>query len=171
MTGAKAAKYVLRDLPGVAELEALIDKIDSHPNPAWAPEQDELPALVDRVSRALFGITRDDTRFDHEGALADGLSFSEAEAALDRWEQNFGFLYEDDDAPVRLIYEAMGWDVWNEEGGWMQALDCLDRQIVCVMKVLRGHLPGDLDDEAAKVGAQDWGAKLAADAAKFRGRK
>ena len=43
-------RYVLRDLPGMSEIDALVQTIKAHPNPLWAPEIDQLPVALDRVS-------------------------------------------------------------------------------------------------------------------------
>lgn len=49
-------RYVLRDLHGVAELEARLARIAAHPNPHHAPDNDGLDADLDRVCFRNFGL-------------------------------------------------------------------------------------------------------------------
>jgi hypothetical protein len=153
-----AQRFVLRDLPGVAELEARLQCIERHPSKDWAPEADGLGESVDRISRSLFGITETETRLD-----------GGADDATLGWELNFAFLYGEDHAATELIFDAMGWDILGQDDDWLLCLHSLSRQIVCVAKGLKGHLPGAEPDEASLARmANDWGASLAAQAERFR---
>ena len=165
------SNYVLRDLPGIAEFEALVARVEGLPNPSWAPEGDDLQPAADRLSRALFGITEDDTAYAYE----DGASDDEYSVSYNRWEENFSFLWADTDdekAAATFIWEAMGWDVTDACGAELLALVYFDRQIVSAMKGLAGRRPdaAPSDDEIA-VNAEGWAKSLARDAKSFHGSK
>lgn len=154
------AKYVLRDLAGVADLESRLQRIETHPNPEWAPERDGLDETVDRLSSRLFGITVVDTVQEDPG-----------DKAWDEWERHFKFLYDDDEEPEDLIWDAMGWDLSDGQGGMLLSAAHLARQIVCAAKGLRGRLPGSEISEAERVDRQaDWAAEMQAAAQKFSTR-
>ena len=103
------AQYILRELPGVRELEAMIQRIESHPNPEWSPEVDQLQPLCDRLSMRLFGITEAQTAFDQQGI----------ETREAQWETNFHLLRYDGGSKGReanAVWSLMGWDVTAEAG-------------------------------------------------------
>lgn len=171
------AKRVLRDLPGVAELEARLTRIANHKSPLWTPDGDYLHEDVDRLSRELFGLTESDTYFD-EDVEAAGLSEDLVEEAWDRWEAHFAVLGEENEhfflrkpASNSLVaWEAMGWDVSDGGGREMWATALLGRQIVALAKGLRkpGHsLQRALTDDET----QEIEARLTAEAAKFRPKR
>lgn len=160
-------RYVLRNLPGIGDVESLLKKIQAHPNPAWAPENDQLPGLLNRISLRLFGITADDTEFDYTG-----LPPEEWHEAIDAWEENFLFAeyYFDDlgddaeqDATALAIWETLGWDVTDGLGKVLGYLTHFDRQIICASKGLKGRLPNEepSDEEAAEA-AKRWANALLA---------
>src|ERR1039458_2322339 len=103
------SRFVLRNLPGVAELEARLQRIEDHPNPHWAPELDGLAGTVDRLSDRLFGITDDDTDYKWD----EDLSEEENNSAFDEWERHFEAYCataDEDEAVVaagRIIWDAM----------------------------------------------------------------
>jgi hypothetical protein len=161
-------RFVLRELAGIAGIEARLARIAAHPNPAWAPERDGLQTAIDDVSRALFGITEEETRFEVETETAP---ISPGPGTLDavRYEQAFAFLYDADCDAADLIFEAMGWDVTDGQGDWLECLHAFSRQIICAARGLRGHAPtGAPDDKAVQKAASDWGASLAEEARRFR---
>jgi hypothetical protein len=164
-------KYVLRDLPGVAEFEAMVARVEALPNSSWAPEGDELQAAADRLSRTLFGISEGDTQFSHDDDMSDE-EYAEYVAGHGRWEANFAFLSAETDeemAAARLIWEAMGWDVLGGNGEEMLSLIYMERQIVCAMKGLAGRRPDSApsDDEIA-VNAEGWATVMEREAKAFR---
>ena len=160
-------RYVLRNLPGIDEVEALLRKIEAHPNPAWAPENDQLPKVVERVSLQLFGITSADTELDYEH-----LPSGEWESENDRWEQNFHFAEyyfevpgddSEQDAVERGIWESLGWDVTNGSGEMLDCLYHFQRQIICAAKGLKGRLPNEEpSEEEAADAAERWARTLLA---------
>jgi hypothetical protein len=162
----EAAKYVLRDLPGVRELEDRLERIDAHQNPEWAPERDGLDEAVERLARRLFGIGFDDTRFDPDLDRSE----AEIEAEWRRWELNFACLHpmdEDEDEAAAKVFLAMGWDVTDVNGLDMLVLEHIGRELICATKGLRGHLPGV---SVPLTAAEEKGleARLKAEADKFR---
>lgn len=160
-------RYVLRDLPGVSEVEELLKKIEAHPNPAWAPENDNLPKISDRVSQRLFGITQDETWLDDADISEDDWG-----DAWEAWESNFRFAQEyfddggDDaaqDAKELEISALMGWDVTDGTGNILNSLGQFQRQIICASKGMRGRLPdAEMTDEETLVMAERWGQSLRA---------
>src|SRR5207244_3802539 len=56
------AAFVLRDLPGVAQLEARMARVYSHPYPSFHAEHDGLQDHVASVAKSLFGIDENDIR-------------------------------------------------------------------------------------------------------------
>lgn len=162
-------RYVLRNLPGIKEVEALLARIQAHPNPAWAPERDALDDLVERVSLTLFGMGQDDYLPRSEEA-PEGATQEEFLAWATRWNEHFAFLdyYPDDDEDEeaadraeRLIWNAMGWDVTDGHGGLLPCLGYFERQIVCTTKGLRGRLPGTpMSEDEARDEAEAWGERL-----------
>lgn len=168
-------RFRLRDLPGVAELEARLAKIDAHPNPEWAPENDNLLDDTQRLCERLFGITLLDTWFDYDALRFDEkweYDEDEIERQAAEWEQNFNFLDAENDADRELIWSAMGWDVSDGQGEDLGCLGYFERAIVCAAKGLRGRLPGaPLTDEELAEQEPDIEAKLRAEAAGFARRR
>jgi hypothetical protein len=158
-------RYVLRNLPGIDEVEALLRKIQAHPNPAWAPENDQLPKVVERVSLRLFGITSNDTDLEFEQLPDD-----EWDSAIGQWEQNFHFAEyyaevggddSEQDAVELGIWESMGWDVTNGSGEMLDCLVHFQRQIICAAKGLKGRLPNEEPSEEEAVDAAErWASTL-----------
>lgn len=137
------AKYVLRDLRGVAALEERLQKIESHPNPEWAPEIDELDDHVERVSLDLFGISE------------ETLSLS-----ID---------VEEDGSPVRPLLEAKGWDLTDANGELMLSFPYLVTAMYIATDGLAGRLPdAPPSDAEIEQRSPDWQANIEASVAKWR---
>lgn len=168
------AQFVLRELAGVAELEARLHRIEAHPNPEWALERENLDEDTQRLSDRLFGITFLETYFDRTPMEEDPeweYDEDDYEAAERSWDMHFKFLDSEDDAARSLIWDAIGWDVTDGRGEELLALDYLDRMMVCATKGLCGRLPGaPANDAELAERAEDWGGQLAEEAAKFRAR-
>lgn len=155
-------KFVLRSLPGVAELEAILDRCELHPNPKWAPARDEADALAAKLSRQHFGMTEAETRYQKNHLLRA----HENEHNESVWEFDFDFLRRPFGRQLG-DWEGLGWDVRRSDGGPMRALEFLGRQIIAATLEIAGHLPdeaGELSDEA-KQGIE---TQLRADAERFR---
>ncbi len=154
-----APKYILRDLPGVADFAALLNKVDEHPNPNWAPEFDLIMPTALRLQRDLFGLTDGETR-----------GYGLRGEAVDRWDAHF----DDLDGEVETIIAAMlelGWDVTDGQGDRFEPFLYLDRAIVCAAKGLAGRLPdAPISDEEAEARATGWAASLEAEAANFHSK-
>jgi hypothetical protein len=137
-----AMVYVLRDLPGVAELEARLQRIGAHPNPEWAPEVDGRDDHVDRVARQLFGITEDEI----------GLRFGV------------------DENPGLLEHVAsLGWDLNSATGGPLLAVEYLITPIMVAIDGSAGRLPDQPpSDEEIEQRSTDWETKIRAEAATFK---
>lgn len=161
-------KFVLRDLKGVAEVEALLEKVEAHPNPEWAPEQDDLKPLVDRVSLALFGITGADTQFSADRDWREDETFDEA---YDRWERQFYMPWFEDDqdqaAFEQTVWAGLGWDVTDGAGATLPSLGHFERQMVCATNGVLGRLPSSGPTERElEAQAEAWGKALLAGAGK-----
>jgi hypothetical protein len=138
--------YVLRELPGVADLEARLQRMEAHPNPLWAPEFDDLWDHVDRVSRCLFGVTEDQI----------GLVFEVDEAG----------------APWREFLMEQGWNVDGPDGKPLLAFQYLVTAVICAVSGKAGRLPdAPLSDQEAQERAEDWGSDLAEEARRFRNER
>ena len=102
----------------------------------------------------------------------------EDEAAWDRsfhhWEDNFACLNPAAAgwAATILIFEAAGWDITDGRGEPLGILDYVGRQLVCVAKGLKGHLPGEsIADEAPLFDAAAVEKALSREAVAFKLRK
>lgn len=159
------AKYVLRDFPGIQDIERRV----SLPNASWAPENDTLQSDKDHLSNLLFGTTEEDTWF---GWRSD-LSSDEYNRQLDAWELNFKLSYEEWEAQ-QPVWELMDWDLTDGNGEPLECAWNFDRQIICATKGLRGHLPNIAEvlasNENTKLedAAENWASSLAKEAAGFR---
>lgn len=147
--------WILRDLPGVAELEARYARIYAHPNPQWAPERDGLDEAVDDLGWQLFGFREDDL-FD----LGEE-QFYET--------QDFATFYDIDEELIAR-FATLGWDITDGNGKRVTCHYDLAHRIVVAAKGLMGSLPTpDAIRSRSKVAPEDWGASLEAEARKFRG--
>lgn len=166
------ALKLVRDLPGVAELEARLHAHYADKNSAWSPERDALAADSADLSRRLFGLADDDTEFDDAWVEEGGRFAGEDWAtAYDRWEEHFALLRLGNEAGARIVFEAMGWDVTDGRGEDLLSLDLIGRPLVCAAKGLLGRLPGsEITDQEAEDRAKAWGDRLAKAAQDFKSR-
>jgi hypothetical protein len=115
---------VFRHLPAVAELEEQL-RLQSRGLLA-EDEAEELPHLIDDASRALFGITANDTFYP---ALPEAVRAKYGRA---QWEANFDRLSEfarDPNAPWR----EYGLDLCCDEGRSLHCLELFGRQLICAL--------------------------------------
>jgi hypothetical protein len=133
-----APRYVLRQLSGIANLEALIDRAGLEPV-TGSPEEQAVEQRLEWISKRLFGLTERDTILapDEPGQTI------EAQAnAQQWWERHFEFLDEEhSDDEVQAFWADLGWDVADEHGHPLRCLSYLERQMVCATRGLRGKLP------------------------------
>ena len=118
---------VFRHLPAVAEVEEQL-RLQSRGLLA-DDEAEELPHLVDDASRALFGITANDTFY---AALPETVR-----ATYDRgeWEAHFDSLGQHARDP-NALWRQFGLDLCCGEGRSLHCLDVFGRQLVCALKGL-----------------------------------
>lgn len=166
----------LKDLPGVAEIEAIISKPGYHLD----KEADGIEDRIDALSRRLFGITEEETSYWDANNYPEGTKVTRALILeQDEWEKHFAFLEDDyeHDSPITTFWAAFGWDVWDDEGWELSIVDWFGRQMVCLLKRIhpraRLSLTGDdplagAEGIAAEIAAERWGAKLAEEARRFR---
>ncbi len=113
-----------RQLPAVAALEEQLrlQSLGLLPD----EEAEELPHLIDDASRALFGITANDTLY---AVLPEAVR-----AKYDRagWEANFEMLgkYARD---ANAVWRGFGLDLCCGEGRSLHCLDVFGRQLVCAL--------------------------------------
>ena len=172
---------VLRDLPGVAEIEEALHV----PGRQLLKEYDDLEERIDALSRRLFGITEEDTQFcpRPDETVVDPFGVRQITDAgavrWDEWDEHFAFLtdeYEEEGA----FWAAAGWDVSDGKGEELMVMEYFGRQIVCLLKGLhpraRLSLTGDdpipgATGQIAEREAEEWGRKLAQDAKTFKPRR
>ena len=132
----------LRDIQGIAALEsrALFDPSIRSYSGGWFDEQ------IEQLSSKLFGFTLDELELDtaDEKHLA---VISAAHAPMGEELQRFA---------------ALGWDVADEHGRPLLILPHFAFQLAAAALGVMGHLPSQ------DVSAEDWGAAMAAEAARFR---
>ncbi len=142
-----SSKPVLRrlvDLPGIADLEykALMKREFADPEARAAfPE-------LDACSLELFGLTADE---------------AEAAPRPSGWDNV-------EQAPIRQqvdAFEAEGWDVTDDKRRPLRTLSHFNQQLWLAVRGVAGKLPFLPEVQET---AGDWGASLAADAARFRRR-
>jgi len=158
-----ADRIVFRHLRGLDELMALEAVIHRHPNPLWAPEVDHRQPLVDRLSKAWFGITESDTQFED----TEDLDEEAWDAAMYHWEAYFDFDEitfvdaETDDQNELMIWDMLGWDCRDADGELHPLVCHFKRQMVCAAKGLRGRLPNaDPGEEEITKAAEEWAKAL-----------
>lgn len=161
-------KYILRELPGVAEVETILIECQSHPNPLWAPRRDDAYALAERISARFFGFTMKDTILE----VPYGTKPMEAREMKAAWEADYeDWLAGDNRQDAELIadWEDDGWDVTDGAGSTLLALEFFGRPIRAALLGYGGRMPDEArpDDDIASETA-GWGEKLASDAAKFK---
>ena len=115
---------VFRQLPAVAELEQQF-RLQSRGLLA-EDEAEELPHLVDDASRALFGITANDTFYP---ALPEAVRARYGRA---EWEANFDRLGRYGRDP-NAHWHAFGLDLCCEQGDALHCLELFGRQLICAL--------------------------------------
>lgn len=156
-----------RDLPGIAEIEALLaDAVRLRGrNWQWCDEHDRATALAEQASRRLFGITVAETRYVDDPDLSRDANDHEG----GWWDSRFDG-YEASGGPGPTAdWADIDWDVTGGDGRPLRALGFFYRQIVAVEFGLCGHLPGE-DAELSAAEADGIAARLQAEAAKFKRR-
>ena len=169
----------LRGVAAIEELERLLDE----PGGAWAVKFEE---RCDQISLALFGVTKRET--DPPEPHPDGFgqedrhsrfffseqAFSSYNAALAAWydwqEVIVAFEGELEQLGSERYWKRLGYDVTDENGGVLRCLPYLERQMYAAV---HGVLPGarvtlDGTGKRAPQSTEEWGAALAAEAARFR---
>lgn len=151
--------WALRNLPGVAEVERLLALAENHPNPLWAPEQDQAQRLVNEISLRAFGITQADTYVNPQRRRSLEAQHNEVV-----WERSF----EDEDGE-QLHLSVVFCDPNDAEGIPLRSVPYFARQIICSTLGLKGHKP-DLEFEKRSLArdAEDWAAKMKRDALNWR---
>jgi hypothetical protein len=148
------AIYVLRNLPGIVEVEQLLERAEQHQNPLWAPELDRAKALVHDVSRRIFGLSEQDTEWSLRAIRAGFEDYNE-------WEDHFWA----ESGGDRDVSE-LGWDVTDGQGEDLRCLPYFHRQIVCVAEELLGPSPN-----ISGVSNEVWQERLTDEVAKWRSEK
>ena len=114
----------LRHLPAVAALEEQL-RLQSRGLLA-DDEAEELPHLIDDASRALFGITANDTFYP---ALPEAVRAKYGRA---EWESNFDGLGQYARDP-NAHWREFGLDLCCEQGETLHCLEVFGRQLVCAL--------------------------------------
>ena len=115
---------VFRHLPAVAAVEEQL-RLQSHGLLA-DEEAEELPHLIDDASRALFGITANDTIYP---ALPDAVRAKYGRA---EWEAHFDSLAQYARDP-NAAWRPFGLDLCCEEGRSLHCLELFGRQLICAL--------------------------------------
>jgi len=121
------ALIVFRHLPAVSHLEEQL-RLQSRGLLA-EDEAEELPHLIDDASRALFGITANDTIYP---ALPDAVRAKYGRA---EWEAHFDSLAQYARDP-NAAWRPFGLDLCCEEGRSLHCLEVFGRQLVCALNGL-----------------------------------
>ena len=166
----------LRDLPGVAELEAAL-----HVSGRQLDKQyDNLVDRIEDLCRRLFGISWGDTHFHFKEAdlrrpqmsNVDGKRqpTTEGWAKNHQWEENFNFLHASY-GEENTFWSAFDWDVTDGNGNRLLIMKYFGRSLVCLLKQL--HPDSRFSPTAEKAGetTEVWEQKLAADALSFQSRR
>ena len=175
----RGAAKVLRNRPPIAEIEAMIENRSIE----WSPIFKE---KCDAASLALFGVTEDQTRppephpddIKDEGPMAwyrfGDDAFATYGAKLNAWYQfmscTSGFDQEVSERGAVAYWRRRGYDVTDGYGEELRCLPRFQRQLYIA---LHGLLPGarvtlDGTGKRPPQSAEEWGASLAAEAARFK---
>ena len=154
---AEPSTWILRDLPGVGELEALLGRIAAHPNPEWAPERDVLDAAVTSLTQVLFGFTPDERQAKAE------------EEEVDELDSLFSPISDLSGAQLISIMETGGWDVTDGAGQAMRCAEYLALEIIAATTGFIGSPPTS-ESLRSRVAPDAWGAALEAEARAFRSK-
>ena len=151
---------ILRSLLGIADIEALLKRAAKRPNFKWSDEWDEAQRLADTVSRRLFGLSLEDTKWSSEGfEIERDVEFA--------WERQF-LKWSPLDAKgtsngSQYALSDLGWDVSDGHGQQLLCAELFYRPLVCVAKDIAGHEAGaELSDEELRDEAEEWAAGLLA---------
>lgn len=153
-------RYVLRDLEGVAELEAMLDRIHSHRSPLWAPEVDEAVPTAIRLIGRHFGLSLDGSSYEFNDEWKPGEPV---------WRRSVWVGELEEEGDELEAWRKHGWDVARSDGRLMRCLAFFDGVILGALAGFGGRLPDALpsDDEIQRR-AGDFEAKLLAEAEQFR---
>lgn len=142
----------LRDLPGVADVEAST-RLNLH---VRAGTDRALSRRVQDVTRTVFGIA-DGTDYPLPDWYVPGMDLTDEvqERLTDAWSDWEAHFDIEECAECEMVgaWRALGWDVTDKGGFPLQCLENFERAMVCVTKGLRGNT---LDQIAAAI----WAAKL-----------
>jgi hypothetical protein len=140
-------RFALRNFAGIEALEALVAKRDAHPNPNWAPENDEILRRADQLSLALFGLT-------HLDAWKAGLT--EIEAPEWEWSHDLLDILAEadwsDPEDLRLElgeWDDFGWDMRNAKGDALRCRRLFANPIICATLGVDGRLPDEAEANEA----------------------
>jgi hypothetical protein len=115
---------VFRHLPAVAAVE---DQLRLRSRGLLADEEaEELPHLIDDASRALFGITANDTLYP---ALPEAVR---AQYGRAEWDANFDSLGQYARDP-NARWRGFGLDLCCDEGRSLHCLEMFGRQLICAL--------------------------------------
>lgn len=142
MTNASLRRLI--DLPGVDDLEL---KALMKPRYADPDARDEFPE-IDALTRALFGLSGDE---------------AEAVALPDDWDD----IHRLSGADLAEAFEALGWDVTDKRRKPLRLMPHYALPLALAARGVAGELPFVPEPDHPTT---DWGAGLAADAARFRKR-
>jgi hypothetical protein len=133
---------LFRHLPAVAAVE---HQLELHARDRLIDDEiEELPHLIDDASRALFGITANETFYP---ALPVAVRFAYGRA---EWEANFDVLGEYTRDP-NAHWRAFGLDLCCPEGRGLHCLEVFGRQLVCALHGLHpSAVLAFVDREAAQ---------------------
>ena len=152
-------KIVLRDLPGIASLEAACAACDT----MMADELADVRKQIDTVCVHLFGITP-----------ADTFHPVDQKYTWDEWQALFEFLDGEYEEQEEAFWDAFGIDTDGADGFQLVCVDVIGRPLVCALRQLHPaaslrFAPGRKTDEQLAAEAEAWGRWLQADRSK-RGR-
>ena len=140
----QAATRRLIDLPGVDDLEL---KALMKPRYADPDARDEFPE-IDALTNALFGLTGD---------------AAEAVELPADWDD----IHRLEGADLAEAFEALGWDVTDKRRKPLRLMPHYALPLALAIRGVAGELPFQAEPDHPTT---DWGAGLAADAARFRKR-
>ncbi|MBX9696269.1 MAG: hypothetical protein K2Z81_28030 [Cyanobacteria bacterium] len=165
----------LRDLPGIAELEAALHI----PGRQLLKQFDDLDERIDGASRRYFGIGEPDTRFRYSEAdllpsfygTRDGVRLlnDDARRREESWEANFAFL-ESGHEETDKFWKAAGWDI-NHQAKPLLIMEYFGRQMVCVIKQLLPEAVFSATGDHAPISEKALRHRLEEEARQFSARK
>jgi len=162
----RGAKILLvRTLDGIAEFETKL-LLNPPRNGEIAPE---LEVYFEKLSRKLFGITRDETRFKFPAnfdALIEGTEeWWKIQSSADEYEYQFITDYNADDEAVSTLL-MLGVDFRDERGDPLRCTKLFGRQVTAAVMKIMGRLP-----DADALGLKNWESMLEKDAQMHLARK